>query len=74
MREVGVTTSKNKSGSYRIFFDKKDVQKACRMMVCGENHETCMRLMEESAITCELCYSVLIALRKRPATIKPVLN
>ena len=74
MREVGVATSKVKSGQFRICFDKKDVQKACQMMACGDNSESCMQLMEDNAMNCELCYSVLIALKKRPATIKPVLN
>lgn len=40
------------------------------MMLCGENSDTCLKLMEERTITCELCYAVLIALKKRPATIR----
>ena len=74
MREVSVALSKDPRGEFRIFFHKKDVQRACKMMLCGDNSDVCVRLMEEYAITCELCYSVLIALKKRPATIKQVLN
>jgi hypothetical protein len=71
MKQVGVTVSKDQhSRVYRIFFTENDVRRACGMLVCGESSQSCIRMMEEGQITCELCYSVLTALRKYPVRIE----
>jgi len=71
MRKVGVALSKDQnSNECRIFFSEKDVRRACGMLLCGESSESCMNLMEEGKITCELCYAVLTALRKYPVRIE----
>ncbi|MGD0230272.1 MAG: hypothetical protein ABSC19_07930 [Syntrophorhabdales bacterium] len=70
MRQVGVAISREKDREFRICFDENDVRRACRMMVCGHNTESCMRLMEENGVTCELCYAVLTALGKYPVRIE----
>jgi hypothetical protein len=71
MREVGVAVSKDQNSTQcRIFFSESDVRKACGMMLCGDSSESCINLMEEGKITCELCYAVLTALRKYPVKIE----
>ena len=70
VRRLGVAISKEKDRKFRICFDEKDVRRACRMMVCGHNSESCMALMEENGTTCELCYAVLTALGKYPVGIE----
>ena len=70
MRRVGVAISKEKNQEFRICFDENDVRRACRMMICGKNSESCILLMEENGTTCELCYAVLTALGKYPVGIE----
>jgi hypothetical protein len=73
MRKVGVAISKDQnSNQCRIFFAETDVRRACGMLLCGDSSESCMNLMEEGKITCELCYAVLTALRKYPVKIESV--
>lgn len=71
MKPIGVTVSKDQnSKQFRIFFTEKDVRRACGMLVCGDSSESCIKLMEEGEMTCELCYAVLTALRKYPVKIE----
>lgn len=71
MRKVGVAVSRDQNSTEcRIFFSENDVRKACGMMLCGDSSESCINLMEEGKITCELCYAVLTALRKYPVKIE----
>ena len=73
MRKVGVAVSQDQnSAQHRIFFAENDVRRACGMLLCGDSSESCINLMEEGRITCELCYAVLTALRKYPVKIESV--
>jgi hypothetical protein len=73
MRKVGVAVSKDQnSAQCRIFFSESDVRRACGMLLCGDSSESCIDMMEEGKITCELCYAVLTALRKYPVKIESV--
>jgi hypothetical protein len=66
MREVGVAVARENDRRYGVFCHESDVRSVCQKLPCGEHNETCMRLMEESMIMCELCYGVLSTLRKYP--------
>jgi len=71
MKQVGVTLSKDQNNRMcRIFFTEDDVRRACSALVCGDSSQSCIEMMEEGKITCELCYAVLTALRKYPVRIE----
>jgi len=71
MKQVGVKVSKDQNNrEHRIFFTEKDVRRACSALICGESSQSCIKMMEEGQITCELCYAVLTALRKYPVKIE----
>ena len=71
MKQVGVTVSKDQNNRmHRIFFSEDDVRRACSALVCGDGSQSCIEMMEEGKITCELCYAVLTALRKYPVKIE----
>jgi hypothetical protein len=69
-RWVGVALQGGKSGWFRICFDENDVRRACGMMLCGDHSENCISLMKKGRMTCELCHSVLKALRKQPEQVR----
>jgi len=71
MKQVGVTVSKDQNNKmHRIFFNEDDVRRACGVLVCGDSSQSCIEMMKEGKITCELCYAVLTALRKYPVKIE----
>ncbi len=74
MKEIGVAVSKDqKSREFRIFFAENDVRRACSVLVCGDSSDSCIKMMEQGEMTCELCYGVLTALRKYPVKIERAL-
>jgi hypothetical protein len=55
----------------QLYFHENDIRQACRIMVCGEHSEDCIKLMKTGDMGCVLCYSVLKA-QKKPFRIKKV--
>jgi hypothetical protein len=64
VERISVKVSVDRDRQYRVYFEKDDVRRACRMLPCSDHAETCIRQMEKKKTTCELCYAVLSALKK----------